>query len=887
MHRHNPSWRHLRIALAACVGCMLALCFWQAPAQAASATVTASQPELSVAVGFGSLFVYRVGHWIPVQVTISDSQAAFHGTLSINTFRSSPSVNNPGQSNWHFEQAVTIPRGGEQHFTVYIPLVSGTAPAQGVFAQLRDDKGKTVATDIANTGYEIRPGSLLIGVLTDQGTRVNALELLTLPNQNILTSIPLNAETLPTISTTLDNFDILVLDDFDSARLSAAQLLALQSWVNRGGILIESGGSQWQQTLKPLPSSLLPVTINGTTTLTAGTQLVASNDPLAQTFDPQALTSTIPTDIAISQASQRADAVFSYNATILRYGQTPLLVQARQGQGIICYVALDMEDTGLANWSGERELWRLVLQHALGDNLLLTNSFESYHAGPGQLFTHSSLLYMTIPQSLPGPFILLGLIFVYALCLGLLRLLFMRKISSRWRWHIIAGLALVFSTCTYSLAFYLHNISIVDQSVALVQMNQNGASAHVTTYSGVFAPTSGDYTLHIPGQALAQPIAANYLTDDRLKGAKNDPPATVSTNATETSLQLKNMAQWSIRYTESEQDLQLHGGIVTHLTLKDNHLTGIISNMLTTSLDDLFLLMPQSFVPIGHLGAGSTLTIDAPFHTVSLYAGKNIADQIAAYSGLSEAYFPYLRDAYPQSDRERHVALLEALEGVGNVFTPCQNSCATHGVPDKETLYVTGGRVPNPNVNTYEPLLLKDAPATLIGWSAQPLSEDVTINGWRPLGQRESFVQMPLNPGMSGNLNAPPDFLTGRIVNLQSYDAELALSGVYAMTQGSMTFEFVLPANTAARTATMTIPDLWAHPFGPNTNISPNVSHMSVLLYNWQKGGWDSVILKQDSFSVGLQSYVNADGRLLVQVGNRDSTQGRLYFGRPALQLSP
>ncbi|MBE3560640.1 MAG: hypothetical protein IMW89_15695 [Ktedonobacteraceae bacterium] len=887
--------RCIRFVVAACIGSCLALFVWLLPVQASVHSTEAAaskQPELDIQVGFGSLYLYRTGDWTPVYVTVSTDGSAFKGTLSVSAFTGPTSSSNTNRvSSWRFEQPVTLPEHAHTQFTLNIPFLSGTTVTQGVVAQLRDEHGKVITTQTGNSGYEIKHGSIMIGTLTAPDRNMDSLTVLTLPSSGALMATPLDATSLPTTSTVLDNFDIIVLDDFNSAALSRQQLLALQTWVNNGGTLIEIGGPQWKSTLGKLPSALLPVNVSGTATLPAGTQLMAMDHPLAQSYDPTSLSSPLPEPVSASIATVRTDNAFSSNTTVLQVNGIPLMVQARQGEGVICYVAVDAADPALNAWSGVHDFWQVVLQHALGDEALLTGAFETYGSGPGGLLTHAGILHMVNPDSLPGPSIIIVFILGYALLLGPIRLLLVRKLKNphRWSWPIILSMAAVFSLLSYELAFYQRSASITDNSISLVQINQGSSSAHMTTYSGIFVPQDGDFTLQIPGHGLAQPIASQYLLHDRAAMRKIETPAAINNDTDEIDLNLKGMKAWSLQYTTSEQDIQFQGSLQTHLALSDNRVVGTIRNTLNVALNDAYILLPQSFAAIGHLAAGETREISIPIYTFSPYSGQNIANAIADHSGLPSDYFPYTHNDQPQSDFERHIAMLQALEGNGATFPPCQGPCKIRGIINRGAIYITGGRVPNPNVTTYEPLLLTDAPATLIGWTTQPLTSDVTVNGWNPLGRRESFIQMPLNLDIIGSLRTPPNFITGQPVNVQSYDAQLGLAGVYTLTDGTITFELNLPPAMRERinTFTITIPDLWTHPFGPDKSGTAGASHIRAMLYNWQTRTWDTITLNQDRFtSTNKAAYIDPNGQIMLLIGNQDTMQGKLYFGRPTLQLS-
>ncbi len=107
------------------------------------------------------------------------------------------------------------------------------------------------------------------------------------------------------------------------------------------------------------------------------------------------------------------------------------------------------------------------------------------------------------------------------------------------------------------------------------------------------------------------------------------------------------------------------------------------------------------------------------------------------------------------------------------------------------------------------------------------------------------------------------------------------------MTYGSMIFEMDLPDLTHPLHHGLTIyqSDLWTNPFGPGSAV--NSSHMLSQLYNWQKGTWDTVTFKNDSYHTNsLAAYVGPGGRVLLQVSSQNQNLGnKLYFGKPSLVL--
>jgi len=420
----------------------------------------------------------------------------------------------------------------------------------------------------------------------------------------------------------------------------------------------------------------------------------------------------------------------------------------------------------------------------------------------------------------------------------------------------------------------------------------------VTTYLSVFTPGQGNFQVQIPGRSLAQPIPDTYFPNG-LEGLTGDEQASVILGQNETYVNLLNIGAWTLHPIVSEQDQRLPGGITAHLTLRDGMLVGTITNTLGSSLSDVYVLLPHSFASIGQLPASGTQRVNIPLRSQDPSAGTTLADQIASSNGLPAPYFPYTHGMQrgARSDcvdstgccqqckltsLQRHMAILSALSGEGDSFPPCSGPCSTHAIVTKHAIVtpLIGGPTAKP-IDGNDPLLISGAPATLIGWADQSLStiNGVTINGSAPAGSNENLLQVPLDINLSALANTPPDLISAQVINAEGSDVATTATDVYSMTEGSITFEFVLPIE-AAHVNNLIIRE----PFFSG-------SAEQVLLYNWSTSSWDTIALNQDShdragayITGNLKAYISPDGRVLLRQSNRSSAE--LIFSKPSLSLN-
>lgn len=868
-------------------GLALLLCISALPVQAAR---QADNP-LSLQVNYGFDAAYRSESWTPVYVTVDNSGPRVDGTLIVSIYTGPPNSSVIGSvSPWSFQQHVTITPNGHQRFTFYLPFTMGNLNPTGVLATLKDAKGRTLATQTGTTGYAVPPGDLLVGWLSDlnpnQAPLYSMLVKVNLINQSSsLTSSNLTAATFPTQVAVLENFDVMVLDDFASNTLSRQQWQALQIWVNQGGLLIEVGGAQWQRTLGSVPTSLLPVTPNTTQTLPAGTRLLPITGESGQkvAFN-QPVTAT-------GASLRKQDGTFSNNSVMLSNGSTPLIVQSRQGQGTICYVAFDLADTPILVWPGISDLWKVLLQSTLGDRLLISNTVLGYPSGPGHLLAHGGVLALT-EVATPFNFWIVGILLLgYVLSIGPIRYLLMKRYHwpRGWDWRILFACALVFSLLGYSIAAFQHRGALADNSVSLIRFNQGNAATtqiHTTTYRGIFVPDQGDISMNFSGNSLVQPLAGATLARSSAAFALNPLPATVEAQGGGTKIQLRDLASWSFHPVIQEQDQQIQGGLTTHLALHNDTIEGTVTNNLSTALNDVYVLLPHQFVHIAHLAVGETQTVKLTLANHNITGP--LADAIAHQGGLPVPYSPYGNGQHPQTDFQRHAALLSFLNGADFNFQPCQGSCVTRAITatPRATIFATGGNVPHNSIyNDYDPLLLSGAQATLIGWTEQPLQDDTTINGSHPAGQHESFIQAPLSVDTSASAQVPTGFIPSQVVDIQSHRVQTVLPGLYSLLEGSVTFEMQAPVARNASHYFMIQPDLALQPDSQGRVTTGVPSNLRTSLYNWQKGNWEPVSFGQQGATItNPATYTDPNGRILVQISSQNSTPA--YFSRPLLAIN-
>lgn len=882
--------RSLMITVSCCA-ILLALVLLLVSAIRSAPELTAgTEPTFQVSLGFDGR--YKDGTWIPVHIALSNAGPDFTGTLSINP---PPPFTLSGNTSTLYQSRITLPTGAQKQITLYIPFSSGTPDGiQNLDVQLLDIHGHLIKTQSAFV-QTLGAGDIFVGLLSDQPGNFGALSSVDLPNrtENIVTEA-LNASNFPTVAAALDSFDMLVLDNFTTSSLNDDQLRTLQAWIQRGGALVEVGGPSWLRTLASLPDSLKLVSVTDTNILPRGVSLLPMSDPPMRTGPAQTMQSgVLHAPILISAA--RTTALPSNSTTILSDGTTPLLVQRQQGHGLLYYLAFDPTLEPLASWSGAHLLWQSLLLRTLGDQLLTPNTGAPVLPANGSAtgspspgipligISMESLLQSMLPRALPLPWPLIALLISYPLMLGPVRLLVIHKLKRRWSWHIVLSAFVVFSSLAYGLSLQQKNIAVNSNSISILQFNQDGAPVHVTTYTGVFLPDQRNFQVNIAGNALAQMLP---------KAATGDPQAqqaTITGSQNGTQIDLNGGNTWTMRTIVSEQDRQIRGSVVPHLTLDHDVLTGTITNTLPYALTDSYILTARGYIHSGPLHSGQTRSVQSSFKPLA-DTDTTLADQIATNNGLPTPYDLSIDPQKAKTLQQQHIAMLAALSGELSAFTCGINVCSLkNSTMRQQKPFIDPVLLPTPGG---DPLLLSNAPATLIGWVDQETSATnaIMVNGATTGEIHRLFVQIPLTLRSPDKIYIPTGTLTAQLVAVQGNNIQTQ-PGLYLMTTGSMTFELTVPQAINIQKQAFNIslmpypPDGVYQLGGSSTRMVADDQRLHISLYNWRNNTWETTLLHQYVLTVQQQAYVGPGQRILFKLNNQDASLGTFIFGTPLANL--
>src|ERR1700674_3638053 len=542
----------------------------------------ANDVTLSVLVGYQG--VVKPGEWMPVTVVAKNSGAGIDGTLELQeTLNGQPDVSG---------------------FPVYqapISLASGASKRIRAYAII-DTTGATITARIVQNGRVIvsqdstspSTTSTLIGVLSDQGTSLDTFAAVH-PASVAARVVHLAAGDLAESAIPLRAFDILAIDDFATDGLTTGQRTAIGDFVRAGGDLLLGTGAAWHKTLAGLPTAIVPMTVSGTTSVTTS------------------LLGGAPVEVATG--------VVTPGLVWLATGSRPLLLERQVGAGTVTMATFDWNQDPVAGWSGTASLLRQIIARSV-IGVGSSNQNFAYATGvPGPLsFTSqpsiaskSGALSSTL-GNLPGldlPSLQLTglLVLLYVLLVGPVNYIVLGAMRRRaLAWVTVPLIAVIAAGGAYGAGVFTKGRSVQANQITILHAQPGWDHAYQETYTGIMAPSRGDYQAAIGGgRLLISPIVNNSGFGPGAFGTGSR-AGSLRINVDNNNVTLPGMTAFVLGgfATESMSSAPQLGA---HLQLVNGKLTGTIENHSNLAFTDAVLIMGDNFQTFGALKPGATATV--------------------------------------------------------------------------------------------------------------------------------------------------------------------------------------------------------------------------------------------------------------------------------------
>jgi hypothetical protein len=805
---------------------------------------------INVTAGYDEQF--RTSAWTPVRITVHNhTNSTISGSVVV------PDKNGNGNGgpsalyNTMYRAAVVLPAGATKRVTLYIPGYDDQSEVNASF-QPDDHTFKTVTSTDYPSAFQ--PQQISIGILaTDpqSGSWVPSFE----GGNGLINVTHLTSAMIDPVPQALASFDLIALTGTDASQLRQDQITALEGYVRNGGGLLLVGGPDWQETLRPLPTALVPGTLVGSKTVAdlSGLKAVTGSAP------PQK--STIISVLTHPHGFVRAN-----------QGGVPLVVQRPMGTGQILYLAFDPQLDPVAHWKDQATLASTLLHWAAPRAIGRSNLPGSYNAnGPMQFCCGpvdlSSEVSNVPAAALPSLILFIVLTVFYVLLLGPLNFLVLRRLRRReWSWITIPVLAALCMAGTFGVAFHLKGNTVLVNSVGTIQLQGDHGPYPATVYAGLFAPLRGDYHLTYNRSALPAALTSPYFYNG--PGTQTNNPVTLRfTEGSQTGVDFLSMNMWSMREVSLHTSINVAGALKSQLSLDSSgHLVGTIHNETNLDLIHPVVLAGNVVTHLSNLPRGAIIRIRVKPH-------GSTAPQASLWMQLYGQASPQQFSGGPVYYGQPFGGNLPFLGNGG--------PCCPGPLPPKENN--VNDRIRNVTAALPETQVgSMPSEITLLAWTQRSLGS-ISVDGTAPQRRDLNLVIAPISAHLvHGAFTLPTGVLGAHLIDASPGDAsnggccgfDPRLQPVYLGIGGSATYQFDIPGqHVHFRHLALDV--------NAGGATGDGIGHS----YNWSTGRWDAVDLSTGTVSlIHPDRYVSPRGALLLKLSTTDYS-GPVVIGDAHRQL--
>lgn len=417
--------------------------------------------DYEVEVTYGIEGRYKASKYLPVNIEVKALTSDFVGEVEVKVATDSSGSYDA------FAKEVKINSGESVKVTIPVKFLENSKKAVVCLKQ----NNKTIYEEkVLVSAGRVSAGNVFAGILSDDSTALGYLSNISFESNSNATAkiitVNLNAELIDSNSLNIDALDLVIINNYNMANLNEEQYKSLNNWVKNGGTLLIGSGANESKTIGNINKNYFNISSTGK----SEENITLLNDNL---------------NLIISSLNvQDGEVLLSDEEKNLAFSKVV-------GEGKIIVSAFDI---GLEPFISSNASWWTV--KSILSSVFNKLDSESYKGGysDGNYIVNSLLDILPI-SSILGIGKLITILIIYALIIGVLLYLLLKKLNKRELiWIAVPIISVIFTFVIFLAASQSKIKDSIINKVNIVNLNENGKGV-VTGYIGIGNKNKGDLTV--------------------------------------------------------------------------------------------------------------------------------------------------------------------------------------------------------------------------------------------------------------------------------------------------------------------------------------------------------------------------------------------------------
>lgn len=530
----------------------------------------------------------KSGRYVPVDYKLTNkSETLFKGSLRVKTMEADNEI-------YEYDYPVSIEAAGETEETLNIPV----GRADILYVKLLDPQEKELISKRIrlNTPQDI--AELYVGVLSDEPEKLTYLNGVGVNYSSLkIKMFEMKEENMPDYAIGLDLFDVFVITDYDTRKLSKDQIAAIWEWVKGGGTLLLGTGSRPDDTLYAFRSDILEETYTAPEekSVDMGVEY-ATNGP------GDSFMQLVCTDVSLKRGTE-----------VLSNDEFPVLTSMTKGKGLIGVAAYDFVD--IASFCKvQRSYVDKLFTALLGEDRLNNLASNFYSGNSGQFWSVQNMLNTGNVDKLPNLYLYIIVILGYILVVGPGVYLILKKQELRRFYRIcVLAMSLLFTVVVYLMGIRTRFKDTFFTYAAIMETTENAVEEY--NFINMRTPNNKAYTISMDPSYELLPITKSSSNEMRPAGkmkGNEDYKVRIFKEEKDTSVSVQNTSAFTPNYFALRKKMPNtnHIGIIGNVTLFEGKASGTVTNEFPFSVEKVGILMYGKMVLIEELKPGQTMNLE-------------------------------------------------------------------------------------------------------------------------------------------------------------------------------------------------------------------------------------------------------------------------------------
>ncbi|WP_432664851.1 hypothetical protein R9X47_01165 [Wukongibacter baidiensis] len=383
-------------------------------------------------------------------------------------------------------------------------------------------------------------------------------------------------EHIPENYKVLKMFSTIVINNFDSEKLSSGQQEALKKWVESGGLLLIGTGSNYQKTLKGLNEELNFLDVKGT-----------------KTIDNSQLSS--------EESLVLLNAELKTGEKLVINGEEILPIYHQEiGNGNVVITSFDLALSPFGNWDKNDEFMNEVINKYFKGK---ANEFVGRNIKRNHSYRFDNIVSYLPYNLLPSIKTIVIILILFILLVGPINYFILKKLDKReFIWLTIPLIVILFSGSIYVLGFKTRLRQPIANNVSVINIDSKTNTAEVTARSGLMGFNNGDWDVVFDKQN--EVFLQNNRDYDKLQRFANGEIVTEYIFDDQKHIILRKAGVLDVETVSNNYEFKMKDKLSGEFKLVDGAIVGDINNLSDLDLEDAVVFLGNNYRKLGDIKSG-------------------------------------------------------------------------------------------------------------------------------------------------------------------------------------------------------------------------------------------------------------------------------------------